>query len=302
MRAAVISLCAVSTHLPVDNVNFEKSTGTWLLTLPDGVERISKGCNGEQNIAKPTGTSGGLPLLPGGQEIILDEQDGSGVGGKIWRSAAALCRWQLSMQDEIRGSRVLELGSGTGASGLFAAGLGASRVVLTDGQEELIPLLERNAERNGGVVNSSDVITAAHWLFGESAPAGVSEIPFDMVIGSDITYAVSYSLEDDGEPEDRHALCRTLRALLQENRQLRCVIAHEHRRADMFDIETIVANQPCARWDENDNCLGIFLESADEHGLTITPLVLERGQRTQPPDSSVVEMTTDLSVFEVTLA
>ena len=42
--------------------------------------------------------------------------------------------------DDVAGASVLELGSGTGACGLYAAALGASRVVLTDGREGLRPL------------------------------------------------------------------------------------------------------------------------------------------------------------------
>jgi hypothetical protein len=42
--------------------------------------------------------------------------------------------------DDVAGASVLELGSGTGACGLYAAALGASRVVLTDGREGLLPL------------------------------------------------------------------------------------------------------------------------------------------------------------------
>ena len=46
--------------------------------------------------------------------------------------------------DDVAGASVLELGSGTGACGLYAAALGASRVVLTDGREGLLPLQDNS--------------------------------------------------------------------------------------------------------------------------------------------------------------
>ena len=62
---------------------------------------------------------------------------------------------------------MLELGAGTGISGLFAAGLGASRVVFTDGEDELVPLLEANAEQNRGrhLYGASTVVQAGRWRF-----------------------------------------------------------------------------------------------------------------------------------------
>ena len=38
----------------------------------------------------------------------------AGVGGRLWECAPALCRWQLSIAEQLRGTSVLELGSGTG--------------------------------------------------------------------------------------------------------------------------------------------------------------------------------------------
>ena len=57
------------------------------------------------------------------------------VGGSVWPCAAALCRWMLQHEAAVREKRVLELGAGTGACGLFAAGLGASSALLTDGRQ-----------------------------------------------------------------------------------------------------------------------------------------------------------------------
>ena len=73
----------------------------------------------------------------------------------------------------------------------------------------------------------------------------------------------------------------------------------------MFDVDAILRNEPANAWDENDVCLGIFLASAARHGLRVTPLETLRGTRRLlqqgEVDSLSVEMTTDLSVFEVEL-
>ena len=78
-------------------------------------------------------------------------------------------------------------------------------------------------------------------------------------------------------------------------------MGHEHRRADMFDVDACLSNAPSLVWDENDNCLATFLAAARDHGLVVTPMALERGHR-QWVDRNVVEMSTDLSVIEVSLA
>eukprot|EP00966_Prymnesium_polylepis_P111488 2578921-Prymnesium_polylepis.1 len=114
----------------------------------------------------------GLPPLPSGERLrlreglsVIEEQSGGvlttiddtafegaaadllSVGGTVWPCAAALCRWLLE-DDVVRDARVLELGSGTGCCGLFAASLGAARVVLTDGRAGLVDLAADNARRN----------------------------------------------------------------------------------------------------------------------------------------------------------
>ena len=64
-----------------------------------------------------------------------DDEDvvAADIGGEVWPAAAAMCAWLANHTAEVQGRRVLELGSGTGACGLYAAALGASRVLLTDG-------------------------------------------------------------------------------------------------------------------------------------------------------------------------
>ena len=66
----------------------------------------------------------------------------------------------------------------------------------------------------------------------------------------------------------------------------------------MFDLDSILRNRLTEQWDENDVALREFLTVVREHGLSVHPLVLERGVRAQRGD--FVYMTTDLSVFELT--
>ena len=75
-----------------------------------------------------------LPKLPSGGQIALElgSMEDAGSGSTVWPAAAAFCRWLTEQSDEICGSRVLELGSGTGGVGIFAA------VVQFDPKEALI--------------------------------------------------------------------------------------------------------------------------------------------------------------------
>ena len=87
-----------------------------------------------------------LPPLPDGRRLPLLDEGGldeaeaeeheedaehladlvSSTGARVWPCAAALCRWLAQHADAFKGgARVLELGSGTGAVGVYAAALGA---------------------------------------------------------------------------------------------------------------------------------------------------------------------------------
>ena len=105
-----------------------------------------------------------LPPLPNGGQLTLNAPGwgrGVGTGGAVWPAAGALCR--LLRGQRLDGLSVLELGTGTGAVGLYAAGCGARSVVLTDADASLCSLaaavavkvqrflriLAKRSERNG---------------------------------------------------------------------------------------------------------------------------------------------------------
>jgi len=148
--------------------------------------------------------------------------------------------------------------------------------------------VQHNAQQNQRLLLAQGCASVGveRLLFGsEKLPEG----PFDLVIGSDVTYSVH---------DDRDALCNTISHFLQ--RGARCVLAHEHRRSDMFDLETVLNNQPTRDWRQNDVALNMFLEATLEHGLFARPLVFESGARKQ--EGETLLMSTDMSVFEVVRA
>ena len=77
-------------------------------------------------------------MVGGADPMNPDDEDADSlaelftVGGTVWPCAAAMCRWLADNGDEaVHGKSVLELGSGTGACGLFAAASGAAAIDVT---------------------------------------------------------------------------------------------------------------------------------------------------------------------------
>ena len=165
---------------------------------------------------QPTGGPHGLPLLPSGESLVLDAPGwtrGIGTGGRVWPASAALCRY-LARTGAVRGKAVLELGCGTGATGLTcAAALNASSVILTEGGSDgLIQLARRNVNANRRHLHCDVSVQRHGW--GEPI-----ESSCDLVVGSDVTY--------DRDAHDR--LCTTLKAL-----KAPALLAHQHRRVASF--------------------------------------------------------------------
>ena len=89
------------------------------------------------------------------------------LGFKTWTSSVLLSRRLTSLQQYLPQSqlRVLELGAGTGLVGIAAACAWGAKVTLTD-LPDILPNLQMNTDRNGGVIETVEVIPALCLLIG----------------------------------------------------------------------------------------------------------------------------------------
>ena len=130
-----------------------------------------------------------------GSVFKISQQYVGDVGGVVWDAALVLNSFLEKISAELKGKNILELGAGTGVSGLIAAHFGA-RVSITD-TEDFVPLIEKNIEQNKELIKSSPVYAfCLDWRYFDEnekleTPAEVSkklELPFDMIILSDCIY------------------------------------------------------------------------------------------------------------------
>lgn len=243
-----------------------------------------------------------------------DEDAHVNVGGEVWPAAAAMCRWLANHTDSVRGSKVLELGTGTGAVGLYAAGLGASRVLLTDGgSDTLLELCQDNIDANRQLFATGAHIDCGRLEWGcENEASATGGEDFDLVLASDCTYG------DDkfgAESAVIGSLCRTLSALLRgatadqggtmgampDSGSTACkprvLLAHEHRSRD-FGLPWM--RDEISRWDEGDEHLASLHAAADVEGLRLVHVWSERPRCIMRGDFR--SWTSDLSILEVQLA
>ena len=214
---------------------------------------------------------GQLPPLPSGKQLELETAPivgRCGLGGRLWPSACALCRWQRT-EPEINGASILELGAGHGAVGLYAAALGARRVLLTDAysSQALLDLARRNVASNlraGTIPRNVVDVQVLRW--GEDA-LDFESAPPDYVLAADVIY----------NRRAHAALCSTLASLVGGGAATRAVLAHEHR--------------GWRRWRRlRDSRIVSFERTAAASGLRLTTLSTERQSKCGLRDVSILEV------------
>ncbi|KAG2441421.1 hypothetical protein HYH02_010009 [Chlamydomonas schloesseri] len=135
--------------------------------------------------------------LADGRKLTVEQarfKGSEGFASTVWDSSIVVAKYlERHAGTLVLGRRLLDLSAGCGLPGLTAAALGAAAVVATDLPPNL-PLLRRNAERNG----LADVVTVAeHWwgsdvaaleAAAEAASGGSGRGGFDLVLACDVMY------------------------------------------------------------------------------------------------------------------
>eukprot|EP01047_Picozoa_sp_COSAG01_P017566 COSAG01_NODE_932_length_12651_cov_50.381741_5_plen_271_part_00 len=130
--------------------------------------------------------------------VAIAGNDATGMH-RVWIASAVLQRHLHTDAGRrfLVGRRCVELGCGMATTSISAVRLGAAQMVATDGTPATVEVARANAERN---LTPEELarFTAAQYLWGESPPTGIAELPaftFDTVLVSDAIY-------EAGQPEN----------------------------------------------------------------------------------------------------
>ena len=234
-------------------------------------------CHARRAVARAGPPASGAELLATLELEAPGWSGGYGTGGKVWSSSRVLCDYLVDVAAgleaapplELRGARVVELGSGTGAVGLACAALGAEQVVLTDGgSRSLLRLAETNAARAAKKFAARDApwdvrVCGYTWGTAPLPRALVAGAPFDVIVGSDCTYSVG----------GHGALCDAINRVIvnQEGADEPAVLlAHQHR-----TLAAALAGRGSAGWGRDPH-LRMFVETAAERGLDVREVRVAR--------------------------
>ncbi|KAG7393046.1 hypothetical protein PHYBOEH_006208 [Phytophthora boehmeriae] len=112
-------------------------------------------------------------------------------GTRLWTGSHFLSRYLWRHPELVQDKQVLELGAGTGICSIVASKLGANKCLATDGDEEVVELLQKNVKVNG----AESVVTARSLFWGDepSAQTLLTEFPgaftdVDIVLAGDVLY------------------------------------------------------------------------------------------------------------------
>jgi 16S rRNA G527 N7-methylase RsmG len=128
--------------------------------------------------------------------LVGREECNTSTGLAVWGGAETLCDYFMEEIDSGRSenlfqkgqSRVLELGAGLGLCGLFVAqAFEPSKVILTDGDVDVLERLEKNIEQNP---TSHEIqVSCAQLVWGQNLDVFADEHgKFDVIIASECMY------------------------------------------------------------------------------------------------------------------
>lgn len=108
------------------------------------------------------------------------------TGLYTWQAAGALAEWAIANVRLLRGRRVLELGSGTGLTGLVVSQTCAPKqLALTDGNERVVELLRQNVAANG--LEADVLVRELDWAAVVESGICAQIVP-DVILAADVVY------------------------------------------------------------------------------------------------------------------
>ena len=149
------------------------------------------------------------------------EQDGTGTGAVVWNAAHCLSSYMCSKGvEKVKGRRVVDLGTGTGLTGIVAVKLGAEEVCFTD-VGRVLELTRENIEGNLEGEEGGRVRTEEYWWGSGTLGKG----RFGCVLVADCILPKLYPMEP---------LVEAIDELMVEEGGV-CLVSYEHRTWFEFD-------------------------------------------------------------------
>jgi predicted nicotinamide N-methyase len=133
-----------------------------------------------------------FPSIP---SIFLEAQQDytNSTGLSLWGGSEALCQYLIKHPDFILGKSILEMGAGVGLCGIVAHHLGASQLLLTDGDAQVLSKLRHNVKRN--IRNDNKTTFCPQLIWGRNLDSFVQVYgQQNVILGSDRVY-MTQSLE-----------------------------------------------------------------------------------------------------------
>ncbi|KAI1806780.1 putative methyltransferase-domain-containing protein [Daldinia bambusicola] len=120
------------------------------------------------------------------EPLRLHEDLTSGCGGQTWPAGMVLAKHMLRYhRDDMRNSRILELGAGGGLVGLAVAkGCAVENPLYVTDQLEMYSLMEHNIDLNG--LEGQVKATILNW--GEPLPQSIAVLKPDVILAADCVY------------------------------------------------------------------------------------------------------------------
>ena len=124
---------------------------------------------------------------------LKDWGGSASTGAAVW-NGANMAGWYMENvigKDKMKGSTFLELGAGVGFTSLIANSLGASEVVITDGNTDVLKVADTNIRVNAPDSNPTNLRTAQlRWNTDDekSFKNDKSGLPWDYIVAADVTY------------------------------------------------------------------------------------------------------------------